>query len=233
MTRRRRAAVLLGLALILGGLAASDGGGREAALRRALGPTVPVVVARGDIAAGAALDARRLAIRRVPARFAPAVAYASTSALAGTRAAVALTAGQDVLPSAVDDGSRTAATSAPVRPGERVADLVARGSAQLIRPGGRVDVLVTRERGDGSGATTIALEDAEVLAARPAGSNDDDAPASAPAEGHVALSLRVTLRQAVYLAAAQSFARELRVLPRAAGDRRHGQAGLSIGSDLR
>ncbi|MCW2985157.1 MAG: cpaB, partial [Conexibacter sp.] len=107
------------------------------------------------------------------------------------------------------------------------ADLVARGSAQLIRPGGRVDVLVTRERGDGSGATTVALEDAEVLAARPAPNGDD------AGDGHVALSLRVTLRQAVYLAAAQSFARELRVLPRAAGDRRHGHAGLSIGSDLR
>jgi pilus assembly protein CpaB len=49
----------------------------------------------------------------------------------------------------------------------------------------------------------------------------------------VAVSLRVTLRQAVYLAAAQSFARELRVLPRAAADRRHGAAGTSVGANLR
>ena len=62
MTRRRRAALLLGLALLLGGLAASDVAGREAALRRAVGPTVPVVVARTAIAAGAPLDARRLAV---------------------------------------------------------------------------------------------------------------------------------------------------------------------------
>jgi pilus assembly protein CpaB len=48
----------------------------------------------------------------------------------------------------------------------------------------------------------------------------------------VAASLRVTLRQAVYLAAAQDFARELRLLPRAPGDRRHGRAGLSAGPDL-
>ena len=36
MTRRRRAAALLGLALLLGVLAASDVAGREAALRRQL-----------------------------------------------------------------------------------------------------------------------------------------------------------------------------------------------------
>jgi pilus assembly protein CpaB len=230
MTRRRRAVVLLGLALLLGGLAASDVAGREAALRRAVGPTVPVVVVRTRLPAGAALDARHLALRRVPARFAPAVAYASTAALAGTRAAVALEAGEDVVPSSVDDGTRAA--GAPVRPGERVAELVARGSAQLIAPGGRVDVLVTRERGDGSGATTVALEDAEVLAVRAAPAADDGGGGAGPSD-RVAVSLRTTVRQAVYLAAAQSFARELRLLPRAAGDRRHGLAGTTVGSDLR
>ncbi|HWI72244.1 MAG TPA: Flp pilus assembly protein CpaB [Baekduia sp.] len=229
MTRRRRAAVLLGLALLLGGLAASDVAGREAALRRAIGPTVPVVVARTAIAAGAPLDARHLAVRRVPARFAPAVAYASPTAITGTRAATALSAGEDLSPSAVDDGTTT--PGAPVRAGERVADLIAHGPAQLIRSGGRVDVLVTRERGDGSGATTVALEDAEVLAARAAPGDQDSG--SDTAQDRVAVSLRVTVRQAVYLAAAQSFARELRLLPRAAGDRRHGVAGTTVGSDLR
>jgi pilus assembly protein CpaB len=227
MIRRRRAAALLGLALLLGGLAASDVAGREAALRRAVGPTVPVVVVRSRLAAGQAFDARHLAIRRVPARFAPAMAYRSTSALAGTRAAVALEAGEDVGPSSVDDG--THAAGAPVRAGERVAELLARGSAGLIRPGSRVDVLVTRERGDGSGATTVALEDAEVLAAHAAASDDDGGGAG----DHVAVSLRVTMRQAVYLAAAQSFARELRLLPRATDDRRHGLAGTTVRSDLR
>jgi pilus assembly protein CpaB len=228
MIRGRRAAILLGLALLLGGLAASDVAGREAALRRAVGPTVPVVVVRGRLAAGDAFAARHLAIRRVPARFAPAMAYGSTSALIGARAAVALGAGEDVMPSSVDDGTRPA--GAPVRPGERVAELVARGSVALIGAGGRVDVLVTRERGDGSGATTVALEDAEVLAARAAPADDGGAGA---AGDRVAVSLRVTVRQAVYLAAAQSFARELRLLPRAAGDRRHGLAGTTVGSDLR
>jgi pilus assembly protein CpaB len=42
----------------------------------------------------------------------------------------------------------------------------------------------------------------------------------------------VTLRQAVYLAAAQSFARELRVLPRATGDRGRAEAGTKVDDDL-
>lgn len=226
MTRRRRAAVLLGLAALLGGLAASDVAGREAALHRALGPTVPVVVTRTRVAAGARLDAHRLGLRRVPARYAPSQAYTSPAALAGTRAAVALEAGQDVTAAAIDDG--TATVGAPVRTGERIAELVANGSPALIRPGARVDVLVTRERGDGSGATSVALEDAEVLAARGVPAAGADAGA-----GRVAVSLRTTVRQAVFLAAAQSFARELRLLPRAAGDRRHGMAGTTVGSDLR
>jgi pilus assembly protein CpaB len=227
VTRRRRAALLLGLALLLGSLAASDVAGREAALRRSLGDPVPVVVARTRLPAGARLDARRLAIRRVPARYAPAAAYASVAALAGARAAAPIAAGADIVPAAVDDGSRAA--GAPVRPGERVAELVALGSPDLVHAGGRVDVLVTRERGDGAGSTTLALEDAEVLAAAPAAEGAADG-AAGP---RVAVSLRVTLRQAVYLAAAQSFARELRVLPRAAGDRRHGHAGTAVGADLR
>ena len=88
-------------------------------------------------------------------------------------------------------------------------------------PGGRVDVLVTRDDRPGApGRTVLALEDVEVLAAT-------DAPAAQDVSGaRVAASLRVTLRQAVYLAAAQAFARELRLLPRAAGDRAHGRAGL-------
>jgi pilus assembly protein CpaB len=94
-----------------------------------------------------------------------------------------------------------------------------------------VDVLVTRE-GSGDergGSTTLALEDVEVLAAGPApqtgAANDSGLP-------RVSLELRVSVRQAVYLAAAQSFARELRVLPRAAGDRRRGAQGMRVSGRL-
>jgi pilus assembly protein CpaB len=226
MTRRRRAALLGGLALLLGGLAASDVGGREAALRRRIGPTAMVLVARDSLPAGARLTAARLAVRQVPERWAPAGAFSRPADVEGLRTAVAVPTGADVVAGMVDDG-RASAAGAPVRPGERVADVIAVASPELVQPGVRVDVLVTRGSDDGSGRAELALEDVEVLAARPAPQARADDGAA-----RVAASLRVTLRQAVYLAAAQSFAREIRLLPRAAGDDRRGAAGLAFGSGL-
>jgi pilus assembly protein CpaB len=233
VSRRRRAAILIGLSLILGALAASDVSGREAALRRQVGPAVPVLVARTGLAAGARLDPAALAVRRVPSRYAPAGAYRSPDEVAGLRAAVAIPAGADLDPALVDDGTRPTGPSGPaLRDGERVAQIVAVGPPRSLSAGARVDVLVTREGagGDGGGSTTLALEDVEVLgvARAPEGSGG----ASDAGLPRVALELRVSVRQAVYLAAAQSFARELRVLPRAAGDRRRGAQGLRVGDRL-
>lgn len=227
MSRRRRAVVLGALALLLGGLAASDVAGREAALRESLGAPVGVLVTREAVKAGQALDPARLALRRVPARYAPAVAFSAGSDVAGMKAAVAIAAGTDLTPALVADPAQIASAAIPVAPGERVAELVAKGSPAHVVRGSRVDVLVTRDTGDQKGETTLALEDAEVLSAAPAPAARGDDPGP-----RVALSLRVRLREAVYLAAAQSFARELRVLPRAAGDRRRGAAGLRVGSGL-
>ncbi len=226
MSRRRRALVLAVLALLLGGLAASDVAGREAALRSSLGAPVAVLVAQEDVKAGAPLSQARLAVRRVPARYAPVDAYRGSDEVAGLRAAVAIPAGTDLAPGLAADPAELAGAAVPVGPGERVAELVAQGSPRLVVRGSHVDVLVTRDTGDQKGETTLALEDAEVLSAAPAAAERDGA------SPRVALSLRVQLREAVYLAAAQSFARELRVLPRAAGDRRRGQAGLRVGSGL-
>jgi pilus assembly protein CpaB len=225
VTRRRRAFVLAGLALLLGALAASDVAGREAALARRLGPVVPVVVARADLPAGRVVRASDLAVRHVPARYAPGASFSDPGQAAGLRTAAAVVHGSDLLPSLLADDSP--AGGAPVRPGERVADLVAAGSDKLVVAGGHVDVLVTRTGRDGqSGSTSLALEDVEVLAASPAGADSESG------AHKVAVSLRVTVRQAVFLAAAQSFAREIRLLPRAAADRGRGEQGMSVGSGL-
>jgi pilus assembly protein CpaB len=230
MSRRRRALLLGGLALVLGGLAASNVAGREAALARRVGGLVDVVVARAPIAAGAVVRARALAIRRVPRRFAPAQRLASASALIGQRAAVDVEPGTDMTARLVGDGGSGPA-GRPIGRGERVAQIVALGSAQLIARGSRVDLLVTPEpRSDGSGEAILALEDVEVLDAAPV-APDAAPPARDDAPGErIAVSLRVTLREAVYLAAAQDFARELRLLPRADGDRSRGSAGLRMGA---
>ncbi|MFP5364838.1 MAG: SAF domain-containing protein [Thermoleophilia bacterium] len=232
MSRRRRASVLGGLALVLGGLAAFDVRGREAALEQRVGALVDVVVAHEPIAAGRRLPASALAIRRVPARFAPrAAATGDLRQFVGQRARVAIPAGADLAAAMVGDEAAPP-TGAPVERGERVAQVVALAPPQLVVAGSRVDLLVTPEpRGDRLGETLLALEDIEVIAATQIAA-DGGSPAKGAAGARVAASLRVTLRQAVYLAAAQDFARELRLLPRAAGDRSRGRAGLRMAPDL-
>jgi pilus assembly protein CpaB len=227
MSRRRRGIVLAGLALLLGALAASDVAGREAALRRSVGPLVGVVVAARPLVADRPLKPADLTVRRVPARFAPAGTVGDPRELVGLRLAGAVAAGSDVTPALVDHHDPTR-PGAPVDVGERVADVTAVGSATATQPGARVDVLVTRDRSAArAGQTQLALQDVEVLAVRP----NPPAPGDRDAETVVA-SLRVTLHQAVYLAAAQAFARELRLLPRAADDRRHVRSGLVVGDSL-
>lgn len=213
--------MLLGLALVLGGLAASDVARREAAVRAQLGPPVEVVVARADLPAGRPVAAADLAVRRVPARYAPAGAATIPETLVGQRLAAPVQRGGYLGAALIAPEPEVAGP--PVRKGERAVEVVALGTGALVVPGARVDVLVTRE---GAG-TELALEDVEVLSAREA------APAARDEGGErVAATLRVSVRDAVFLAAAQSFARELRLLPRAAGDdERNGP--IVVGQGLR
>ncbi len=234
MSPRRRAVLLLGLALALGGLAASDVARREAAVAGQLGPPVPVIVARGALPSGAPLAPDRLGVRLVPARYVPPGTFRAAAPLTGLRTARSLPAGAFLSAAELRDPAAESRPGAPIRPGERVADVVARAAPELVTPGVRVDVLVTREGSSGGrGRTELALQDVEVLAAAaaPAGGGGGGA-GGAPDTGAgptVAASLRVDLRQAVFLAAAQSFAKEIRLLPRAPGDRAHSGDGLVAG----
>lgn len=213
MTRARRAALLLGLALLLGGLAAADVARREAALDRRLAPLVPVVVAGADLRADRKLRLGDMAIRRLPARYAPVGAAAIPEELVGRRLAVPVPRGGPVGSGHLSDLAGMA--GAPVGHGERAVDLVALGSPELVVAGARVDVLITHDRDSGARpGTELALEDVEVLAA----SASETAGPAESGSPRVAATLRVTVRQAVYLTAAQAFAREVRLLPRATGD---------------
>ena len=212
MTRRRRALLLLGLALVLGGLAAIDVSGRERALRAQVGPLTDVVVARTALAAGHAVRLQDLGIRRLPARYAPAGGPAFASELAGHRLAVPVPAGGAVTAELLARAPTT--PEAAVERGQRAIEVVATGSPQAIVDGARVDVVVTSDRrGGAAGTARLALQDIEVLASRPA-------PADSAKTPRVTATLRVTPSQAVYLAAAQSFASDVRLLARAPGDRR-------------
>ena len=217
MSRRRRAALLLGLALVLGALAASDVARREAALREQVGPAVEVLVASGPLAAGRRLEPGDIAVRRVPERFASA-GVVVPELLVGRRLAVAVPAGapldDHLLERAVPGGPL-------IRRGERAAEVVGRASPELVVAGAHIDVVVTRER-----RAELALEDVEVLATRPvpAAEREGEGP-------QVAATLRVTVAQAVYLAAASAYANEIRLLVRAPGDRR-ATGRPTVGEDL-
>jgi pilus assembly protein CpaB len=139
----------------------------------------------------------------------------------GLRAAVPVPRGAYVTASALAATPAAAAGGSVLAPGERALDVnVSNTSAdELGGPGARVDVLVTTGKDGGPGRTSLALQDVPLLGVRRGGGQESD---------HLVATLRVTVREAVYLTAAQNFAQEVRLLPRPAGDR--GGAGrLSIG----
>jgi pilus assembly protein CpaB len=218
MTRRRRAAALLGLALLLGVLAASDVAGREAALRDRLGRTVSVVVVREPVAAGARITARVLGTRAVPARYAPPGALRDPAQAIGRRAAVLVGPGTDLDPTLLQvPGASPAGGAPPLRRGERALDVIAVAQPDSVIAGARVDVLATHDgQGEAAGATDMVLEGAEVLDSAPASPAEAGAAATAGLP-RVRASLRVGVRQAVALAGALSAAREVRLLPRPEG----------------
>ena len=214
MTRRRRAAALLGLALLLGVLAASDVAGREAALRRQLEPVVPIVVVSAPLRAGERITRASLAVREVPERYAPPGALRDPRAAVGQRAAVAIAQRTDLGAALLAVPAADAAPPGPVlRRGERALDLVAVAAPDAVVAGVRVDVLVTYDgRAGAPGPTRLALADVEVLGARGAPTADGpDATAGLP---RLLATLRVTVRQAVALTAAAAAARQVRLLPR-------------------
>ena len=215
MSRRRRAALLLGLALVLGALAASDVARRESALRAELAPLVEVVVARGPLEAGRRLRAGDLARRAVPERFAPVgAAGVGPRLLVGRRLAVPVAEGGPVGPLLLEPRCRrrapasAAASARPrwSRPRRRARSSRARGWTCWSR------ATVGRARAARSSRSRTSR--CSPPARRPSGDGERRGGRS------VAATLRVSVRQAVYLAAAGSFAREIRLLVRAPGDRR-------------
>jgi pilus assembly protein CpaB len=205
MTRRRRGALLIGLALALGGLAASDVGRREAAVRAQLAPLVDVVVAGRDLPPRRRLATSDLALRRIPARYAPVGAASVPEEVVGRRLSSATPRGAYLAAGLFDDES--APGPARMRKGERAVEVAGAGSPELVVAGARVDVVVVPERG----GARLALSGAQVLAARPLAAAD-----GADGAARVAATLRVTATQALALSSLEAGAREVRLLARTA-----------------
>ena len=202
MSRRRRGALLIGLALALGGLAASDVGRREAAVRAQLAPVVDVVVANRDLPPRRRVRPADLALRRIPARYAPVGAASVPEEVVGRRPAALVPRGAYLGPGQLEDEAAPGPPS--IRRGERAVEVAGTGSAELVVAGARVDVVVVPERG----GARLALTGADVLSARPLES------AEGADAARVAATLRVTARQALTLASLEAGAREVRLLAR-------------------
>ncbi len=225
MSRRARGLALFGAAAACAGLAASAVSRYTNDVRAQVGPLLPVVVAARDIPPGRlitpAVAASSFVRREVPQRYAPRAAIHDPGSLVGYRPAVGIRRGDYVSGSSLaPSGGEGAAEAAPAG---RVVDVSVAGAssfADLLRPGARVDVLITTDRAAGGGRTYLALQGAELVAFA----------AGSGGEGKATATLRVSLRQAVLLTAAQSFARELRLVPRADGD--HARLGpVAVSAD--
>lgn len=232
--RRRRALLLVSLALACGGLAASEVGSRVREVEAAVGVPVPVLVAARDVAPGADLKPADVAVREVPSRFAPPDALGAPGEAVGAPVAAGLVKGSYLTVSSL--GAAEGADGrgqGPLRRGERALEVAVAGGESLAGvagPGSRVDVLVSTDPGEGPARTQLALESVELLDLGSGGgadpglaAGDEATDQGAAANASSVATLRVTVRQAVYLTAAQNYAREVRLLPRPAGDR--GRAG--------
>ncbi len=233
MSPRRRGAVLLLLSLACGGLAASHVHGLERDVEARVGAEVPVVVTAREVAPGAVMRRGALRLARVPARYAPPDGLATVAEAAGLRSATALPRGSYVTVSRLRD-TRTERSPGALRRGERAVEVGVAGGASVAGapPGSRVDVLVSSEPGGGGGRTVVALESVELLGLRDgaggAGASDARGGVGGAADGRA--TLRVTLRQAAYLTAAENFASEVRLLLRPPGERgRSGPVAVGAG----
>jgi pilus assembly protein CpaB len=185
-----------------------------------LGPLAPVLVARTAVPRGRQLTPanipRYLIARRVPARFVPAGSLRLVRDVVGLRPRVRIPAGSYLTGALLADRSeRVARRRQDGLRDTRVVEVAVEGAGSLedaLPPGGRVDVLITSDRGPNAPRTYLALQRIELIRFKSSGSGEDGAKAVA--------SLRVTLRQAVLLTAAENFARELRLVPRPPGENR-------------
>lgn len=214
MTRRvslRRPMTWIVLALLLAG------GALAMAMRSAsaAGSGGRVVVARVVVPAGTLLDedtaTRTLAVAVVPDGLALRGLVASAAGVVGRRTVAPLAPGEPVTQAVLGGSPGTGPT--PLQPGERAVPVPLRavgGPVAAPSAGARVDVMASDGEGP-AGRTRVIVADAEVMAVTPA-----DETQGGDAGG--AVVLRLSSDEALEVARALDFAREVRVVARPAGE---------------
>jgi pilus assembly protein CpaB len=215
MSRRARAIAFGLAALVAAVFAGTIANGYGDSVARGYGALRPVLVAAAQLPAGKALDATAaesaLEVRQVPARFVPLGALRDPAEALGLVPAAAIPSGAYLLaaqlhpPRSKAPGPRLAGGRRPVQIAVSGAAALAVGGTDPI--GSRVDVVVTTEpTGAGSGHTYVAAAAVPLLGlgAGPEGE----------AGGTAEATLGLTRPQALRLIAAESFARQVTVMPR-------------------
>jgi Flp pilus assembly protein CpaB len=217
MSRRARA-ILFGVGALLAAIAAgaiADGYGDSVA--RGYGALRPVVVAAAQLPAGKALAPagveNDLEVRQVPARFVPAGALRDPDEALGLVPAAAIPSGTYLLAAQLRP-PRSDRPGPRIGAGRRPVQIVVSGAEALGVDGGNpvgssVDVVVTSEpRDSGVGRTYVAAAGVPLLGLG-AGPEGDSA-------GTAEATLGLTRPQALRLIAAESFARQVTVMPEGA-----------------
>jgi Flp pilus assembly protein CpaB len=216
VSRRARALGFLLAAALAAAAAAAIADSYGASAARPYGELQPVVVATSVLRAGRAIGptqvAEELEVRRVPARFLPPGALRMPAEALGLVPTAAVAAGAYPLSSQLHPPRRRPAAPILGR-GRRPVEIAVGGVGGLLGAGAppagaEVDVVVTSEpSGAGPGRTYVAAAAVPLLGLVPGAGGTE-------AEGGGEATLALTRPQALRLIAAQSFARQVTILPR-------------------
>lgn len=208
MFRRRwpvASKILMALAFLLGSLAFVLVRGyqdRVEALRPAVGPMVPVVVASADLARGSILAEAMLESSTMPESFVPPGAVASPAAAAGRVLTADIAAGE-VLTASRLSAPGAGPIAALVPEGLRAMAIAAPLPENALRPGDHVDVYATY--GGGRPHTELAASALEILRIIAGSSGGGIAGTTTSTDG-ITVVLLVDEAAASRLAYARSFA---------------------------
>jgi Flp pilus assembly protein CpaB len=230
LSRRARALAFALAAAVCAAIAVSSVRQYSAGLATQLGPLRPAVVARTALPAKRAIGpdaARRLELRRVPARFLPPGALTAPAQAIGQAPRTAIPAGSYLLSAqlAAPRAGRERRSPRALGAGREPVEISVVGAAALAAgassPLGRaVDVIVTSEPhgASGEGRTYVAAEGVRLLDLRDSGGDaggGDGFGSGLPDSWVATLALRRS--QALRLIQAQNFAREVRLVAHLGG----------------
>lgn len=217
MSRRGRAVAFGVMALAAAAVAAGIADGYGSRVARGYGTLRQVVIAGAELPAGRALGPRQvsaaLEVRRVPDRFIPPGALVAPVEALGLAPQAGIPAGSYLLAGQLRSPQKPGERSGTLGAGLHPVEISVSGADALVAAGppasgARVDVIVTTESGgSGPGRAFVAAPAVPLLSLAPA--------AEGPEPGGLSVAvLGLSRSQALRLIAAQSFARQITLLPR-------------------